>query len=78
MHKTLRTTEWGAHGVEILNNMTLIHRDYPDYKLIAESCIIHNLLYVDHQFAELRNNRMRTLKHQSHISTQYVPWKAYS
>ena len=38
--------------VEILNNMTHIHRDYPDYTLISKTCIIHNLLYVDHQFTE--------------------------
>lgn len=40
-----------AHSrVEILNNMTLIHIYYPDYTLLRNACIIHNLLYVDHQF----------------------------
>ena len=41
-----------ALDVEILNNMTHIHRDYPNYTLISGTCIIHNLLYVDHQFTE--------------------------
>lgn len=36
--------------VEILNNLTHIHRDYPDHTIISGTCIIHNLLYVDHQF----------------------------
>ena len=43
-------------NVEILNNMTLIHRDYPDYTLLLNTCIIHNLLYVDHQFSSIKNN----------------------
>ena len=43
-------------AVEILNNMTLIHRYYPDYTLFAESCIIHNLLYVDHQFSSIKKH----------------------
>ena len=42
--------------VEILNNMTLIHRDYPDYTLLQNTCTIHNLLYVDHQFSNIKNN----------------------
>ena len=42
----------GIYNVEILNNMTHIHRDYPDYTLISGTCIIHNLLYIDHQFIE--------------------------
>jgi len=41
-----------TQNVEILNNMTHIHRDYPDYTLLQNTCIIHNLLYVDHQFTE--------------------------
>ena len=45
-----------AKNVEILNNMTLIHRDYPDYTLLRNACIIHNLLYVDHQFFRIKNN----------------------
>ena len=32
--------------------MTHIHRDYPDHTIISGTCIIHNLLYVDHQFTE--------------------------
>ena len=42
--------------VEILNNMTLIHRDYLNFTLFAESCIIHNLLYVDHQFSSIKKH----------------------
>ena len=42
--------------VEILNNMTLIHRDYPDYTLLRNTCTIHNLFYVDHQFSSIKNN----------------------
>ena len=38
--------------VEILNNLTHIHRDYPDHTIISGTCIIHNLLYVDHQSVE--------------------------
>ena len=54
--------EWGSPKnvdeiVEILNNMTHIHRDYPDYTLISKTCIIHNLLYVDHQFIEAETFR---------------------
>ena len=43
-------------SVEILNNLTMIHRDYPDYTLLRNTCIIHNLLYVDHQFCGIKNN----------------------
>ena len=43
-------------NVEILNNLTLIHKDYPDYTLLQNACIIHNLLYVDHQFCGIKNN----------------------
>jgi len=43
---------YGTHGVEILNNLTHIHRNYPDHTIISGTCIIHNLLYVDHQFTE--------------------------
>ncbi len=39
-------------SVEILNNLTHIHRDYPDHTILSGTCIIHNLLYVDHQFTE--------------------------
>ena len=42
--------------VEIWNNMKLIHRDYPDYTLLQNGCIIHNLLYIDHQFCGIKNN----------------------
>jgi len=47
----MRIIDW-LETVEILNNMTLIHRDYPDYTLLWNTCIIHDLLYVDHQFTE--------------------------
>lgn len=43
-------------AVEILNNMTLIHRDYLDYTLLSNACIIHNLLYIDYQFCGIKNN----------------------
>jgi len=43
-------------AVEIFNNMTLIHRDYPDYTLLWNTCVIHNLLYVDYQISSIKNN----------------------
>lgn len=48
-----------TRNVETLNNIKLIHRDYPDYTLLRNTCIIHNLLYVDDQFCGI--------KKQSHV-----------
>jgi len=42
--------------VEILNNIILIHKDYPEYTLLWNASIIHNLIYVDHQFCGIKNN----------------------
>jgi len=53
-------------SVEILNNMTLIHRDYPDYTLLWNTCIIHNLLYVDHQLSSIQKHS------HAHIETSII------
>ena len=59
-------------SVEILTNMTLIRRDYPDYTLFAESCIIHNLLYVDHQFCGIKKQLHEHIETSiTHINTVY-------
>ena len=50
--------------------MTLIHRDYPDYTLFAESWIIHNLLYVDHQFSSIKKHSHAHIEASiTHINT---------
>ena len=57
-------------SVEILNNMTLIHKDYPDYTLFAKSCIMHNLLYVDHQFSSIKKQSHAHIEASiTHINT---------
>ena len=43
-------------SVEILNNKHIFNKDYPDYTLLWNTCIIHKLLYVDHQFSNIKNN----------------------
>jgi len=42
--------------IEILNNKHIFNRDYPDDALFRNTCTIHKLLYIDHQFSNIKNN----------------------
>jgi len=43
--------------VEILNNKHIFNGDYPDHVLLWNTYTIHKLLYVDHQYSSINNNK---------------------
>ena len=45
------------NNVEILNNKHIFNRDYPDQVLLRNTYTIHKLLYVDHQYSRINNNK---------------------
>ena len=44
-------------SVEILNNKHIFNGDYPDHVLLRNTYTIHKLLYVDHQYSTINNNK---------------------
>ena len=52
------------HFVEILNNKHIFNGYYPDHVLLRNTYTIHKLLYVDHQYSSINNNKTsRALTH---------------
>ena len=44
-------------SVEILNNKHIFNGDYPDHVLLRNTYTMHKLLYVDHQYSSINNNK---------------------
>jgi len=44
-------------SVEILNNKHIFNRDYPNHVLFQNTYTIHKILYIDHQYSNINNNK---------------------